>query len=171
MPSSEALRPPRTFLSHEFAHDADRAAIVRDAWSAHGGFVETESVDLREESLIKRWIDQAMDRVSVTVVLAGSHTGVSRWVDYEIRLAKALGKGLLGVDVSGIEDRFGRAGACAGRLPAGYPFYDWVVDDGARNLRAWVTCAAESASAGAHSEVDDRGAFVHRGDAVPKSMA
>lgn len=129
---------PRIFLSYEFAHDADRAAVVRAAWSAQGGVVETESVDPCDDSSIRRWIDLAVAAASVTVVLVGSHTGASRWVDYEIGLTKALGNGLLGVDVSGIADRFGRTSTCTERLPVGYPFYDWVGDVGVRNMRSWV---------------------------------
>ena len=144
---SGPLRGPRVFLSYEFSHDADRAAIVRAAWSAQGGVVETESVDPRDESSIKRWIDSAIAAASVTVVLAGSHTRGSKWVDYEIRRTEALGNGLLGVDVSGIADRFGRTSESSARLPAGYPFHDWVADDGECNMRSWVDRAAESARA------------------------
>ena len=146
--------PNRVFLSYEFSHDADRAAVVRAAWLALGGVVETESADPRDESSIKRWIDSAIEAASVTVVLAGSHTRGSRWVDYEIRRTERLGNGLLGVDVSGVADRFGRTSECRARLPAGYSFYDWVADDGERNMRSWVDRAARSArSRRAHLEM------------------
>lgn len=129
---------PRIFLSYEFAHDADRAAVVRAVWLAQGGVLETEAVDPCDDSSIRKWIDVAIATASVTVVLVGSHTGASRWVNYEIGLTKALGNGLLGVDVSGIADRFGRTSTCTERLPAGYPFYDWVRDGGVRDMRSWV---------------------------------
>ena len=84
-------------------------------------------------------------------------------MDYEIRRTEALGNGLLGVDVSGIADRFGRTSECSVRLPAGYPFYDWVVDDGERNMRSWVDRAAESARAKrAHVEMENPGGHLER---------
>ena len=109
--------------------------------------MERESVDPGDELSIRRWIDRAVAAASVTVVLAGSHTGLSGWVRYEIRRSRVLGNGLFGVDVSGIADRFGRTSECGARLPAGYPFYDWVADDGAGNLRSWVERAVVAARA------------------------
>lgn len=141
----------RVFLSYEFAHDAERAEIVRSVWLAQGGAVETESVDPQDESSIRRWIDRAIAAASVTVVLAGSYTRTSKWVDYEIRRTGVLGNGLLAIDVSGIADGFGRTSECRVRLPAGCPLYDWVVEDGERNMRSWVERAAEVAVARQHA--------------------
>ena len=130
-----ALSAPKVFLSYEFAHDAERAAIVRTVWASQGGVVEPETVDPQDEWSIQRWIDGAIAAASVTVVLAGSHTRASKWVDYEIRLTRALGDGLLAIDVSGIADSLGRTSKCRARLPPDCPLYDWVVQDGS------ATCA------------------------------
>lgn len=145
---TSALSAPKVFLSYEFAHDAERAEIVRALWASQGGVVEPETVDPKDESSIRRWIDGAIAAASVTVVLAGSHTRESKWVDYEIRLTRALGNGLLAIDVSGIADSFGRTSKCRVRLPPGCPLYDWVDQDGERNMRSWVDRAAAAPSVG-----------------------
>ena len=147
-----ALSAPKVFLSYEFAHDAERAELVGAVWASQGGVVEPETVDPQDESSIRRWINGAVAAASVTVVLAGSHTQQSKWVDYEIRLTKALGNGLLAIDVSGIADSLGRTSECRVRLPLGCPLYDWVGQDGERNMRSWVDRAAAAAGQRAWSQ-------------------
>lgn len=134
------------FISYEYGHDAARAASIRLAWLAHGGTATLESAKGRGELDIKRWIDRQVDIATATIVLVGSHTASSKWVVYEVQRCKALGKGLLGIDVSGMQSsQAGRR-----RLPmpilAGYCLYDWIKDDGERNLASWVSDAVSHAS-------------------------
>lgn len=134
----------RIFLSYDYRRDAHRAAAVRAAWIAQGGVVHLETAKANRKSDIAQWIDRGIADASVTVVLVGSHTRHSKWVEYEIRQSELKGKGLLSVDVSGIRDQFGDRSTCEGELPVGYPFYNWITDDGERNLARWVDQAVRS---------------------------
>ena len=136
----------RIFLSYDYVRDVHRAATVGASWIAQGGVVRLENTKVNNNSEIVQWIDRGIDRASVTVVLVGSHTRQSKWVEYEIRRSELTGKGLLGVDVSGIRDQFGCKSACEGVLPVGYPFYNWIADDGERNLAQWVDQAIRARS-------------------------
>ncbi|MEM1349210.1 MAG: TIR domain-containing protein, partial [Myxococcota bacterium] len=93
-----------------------------------------------------RWIDSQLNGTSVTVVLVGALTCSSRWVKYEIAKSKEIGNGLLGIDISGVRDMNSRlTTSCCGRIPAGYSFYNWVLDDGYNNLGSWIESAARAA--------------------------
>ncbi|MDE0444237.1 MAG: TIR domain-containing protein [Gammaproteobacteria bacterium] len=140
--SVQSLR--RIFLSYDYRRDAHRAVAVRAAWIAQGGVVHLETAKANSKSDIARWIDREIADASVTVVLVGSHTRHSKWVEYEIRQSELTGKGLIGVDVSGIRDQFGDRSTCDGELPIGYPFYNWIADNGERNLTQWVDQAVRS---------------------------
>jgi hypothetical protein len=75
----------------------------------------------------------------VTAVLIGAETASRRWVRYEIERSVALGKGLLGIYIHNLKDRHGYTDVQgANPLPRGYPTYDWVYDDGYRNIESWV---------------------------------
>lgn len=140
--SSQSLR--RIFLSYDYRRDVHRAAAVRAAWIAQGGVVHLETTKANSKSDIAQWIDREIANASVTVVLVGSHTRHRKWVEYEIRQSELTGKGLIGVDVSGIRDQFGDRSTCDGHLPVGYPFYNWIADNGERNLTQWVDQAVRS---------------------------
>lgn len=133
----------RIFPSYDFGRDADRAVAVRAAWIAQGGVVRLEGAKADSRSEIVRWTDREIAAASATVVLVGSHTRYSDWVNYEIRRSEKAGKGLLGVDVSGIRDQFGHQSTCDGALPVGYPFHSWIADQGERNLAQWVDQAVQ----------------------------
>ncbi len=126
------------FLSYEFRHDAWKAQAIRSVWLASGGVVTLEAKEASSDWEIKQWIDHTLRQAEVTVVLVGPNTASSRWVEYEVQLSKSLGKGLLGIDVVGMAGE----GVCEPGPPlpmlAGYPMYDWVKDDGERQLGSWV---------------------------------
>ena len=134
------------FLSYEFRHDAMKAEAVRSTWLAQGGTATLESVRAETDSEVKLWIDRHIARAAATVVLVGRFTASSRWVMYEIQRSKSLGKGLLGVDVSGI--LVGPDPGVCSPMPmlAGYALYDWVRDGGEHNLASWVAKAIRTAS-------------------------
>lgn len=81
----------------------------------------------------------------MTVVLVGARTCSSRWVKYEIDKSKALGHGLLGIDISKIKNLSGKTSERCGRIPAGYNFYLWNKDDGYNNMGKWIESAAKGA--------------------------
>ena len=142
----------RVFFSFEYAHDVSRAMVVRNSWITQGreaaGFVDAaafEEIKRGGDAAVKRWIREQLQGTSVTVVLVGSHTCASKYVQYEIDQSEARGNGLLGIDVSKIKDLSGNTTNRCARIPMGYKFYLWNRDDGYRNLGDWIERAARDA--------------------------
>ena len=90
------------------------------------------------DAAIKAWIDGQLKGTSVTVVLVGAATCSSRWVKYEIERSKASGHGLLGIDISKIEDFNGDTTERCGKIPEDYDFYLWYKNDGYNNMGDWI---------------------------------
>jgi hypothetical protein len=141
----------RVFFSFKY-EDVSRAMVVRNSWITQGreaaGFIDAadfEKLKRQGDAAIKAWIDGQLLGTSVTVVLVGDATCGSRWVKYEIEKSKALGHGLLGIDVSKIKDFDGETSERCGKIPEGYDFYLWNKDDGYNNMGAWIEKAAKAA--------------------------
>ena len=142
----------RVFFSFKYRSDVSRAMVVRNSWVMQGreaaGFIDAanfEKVERQGDDAIRRWINAQLTGTSVTVVLVGAYTCDSRWVKYEIRRSKAIGNGLLGIDISKIKDLNGNISERCGRLPTGYEFYLWNNDGGYENLGDWIETAARAA--------------------------
>ena len=141
----------KVFFSFEYS-DIWRAMIVRNSWVTQErkavDFIDAadfETIKRQGEQAIKRWIDNQLKGTSVTVVLVGQHTCSSRWVEYEIDKSIEVGNGLLGIDISKIEDRWGSTSELCGRIPKGYNFYFWKQDNGYKNMSRWIEAAAKAA--------------------------
>ena len=105
-----------------------------------------EQVKRNGDGAIKRWIDNQLNGCSVTVVLIGKETANRRWVKYEIQKSIELGKGLIGIDISKIENRDGETDSTGvNPLPTGYKRYLWNNDNGRKNLGNWIEQAARDA--------------------------
>ena len=112
------------------------------------GFVDAadfEEVEKGGDAAVKKWIREQLGGTSVTVVLVGSHTCASRYVQYEIDQSKDKGNGLLGIDISKIKDLAGDTTERCGKIPSGYSFYLWNEDDGRHNMGDWIEDAARAA--------------------------
>jgi hypothetical protein len=141
----------RVFFSFKY-EDVFRAMVVRNSWVTQGkeaaGFVDAadfEKLKKQGDAAIQRWIDAQLNGTSVTVVLVGHETCGSRWVKYEIDKSKALGHGLLGIDISKIKDLQGRTSERCGEIPTGYPFHYWYKDNGYNNMGTWIEASAKAA--------------------------
>ena len=141
----------RVFFSFKY-EDVSRAMVVRNSWVTQGkeaaGFVDAadfEKLKKQGDAAIQRWIDAQLNGTSVTVVLVGHETCGSRWVKYEIDKSKALGHGLLGIDVSKIKNLQGQTSERCGEIPTGYPFHYWYKDNGYNNMGTWIEAAAKVA--------------------------
>jgi len=66
-----------------------------------------EQVKRTGDAAIKRWIRSQMFGCSVTCVLIGTDTFLSRWVNFEIEESIANGMGLLGVYIHKLTDQWG----------------------------------------------------------------
>ena len=60
-----------------------------------------EKLKERDDSVIRKAIDDALVNTSVTVVCVGPRTASRRWVKYELSASAAKGNGLLGVFLPG----------------------------------------------------------------------
>ena len=113
----------RVFFSFHYERDACRVAQVRERCAAAVISNDPESVKLNSFSSIERWIDRQLKPVSCTVVLIGSETAHRNWIDYEIAKSWNDGKGILGIYVHGLRDRYGRQSS-----PGTNPFDKFVAD-------------------------------------------
>jgi len=141
----------RTFFSFKY-EDVSRAMIVRNSWVTQGkeaaGFIDAadfEDVEKQGDRAIQNWIDKQLDETTVTVVLVGEKTCSSHWVKYEIEKSKEIGNGLLGIDISKIENLQGETSERCGEIPKGYDFYLWNTDKGYANMGDWIEKAAKKA--------------------------
>ncbi len=142
----------RVFFSFEYGNDVSRAMVVRNSWVTQGreaaGFIDAadfEKLKTTGDAAVRRWIDGQLKGTSVTVVLVGAATCSSKWVKYEIEQSKALGHGLLGIDISKINDLAAKTSERCGRIPAGHPFYLWNKQEGHKSLGNWIEAAAKAA--------------------------
>ena len=141
----------RVFFSFEYEHDVSRANVVRKSGVTKGiedaGYVDAsdfEKVKQRGDDAVKEWIADQLKGTSVTVVLVGEYTCSSKWVKYEIEASEKRGNGLLGIDISMINDFAGNTTKRCGEIPKNYPFYRWYGDKGYDNLGTWVEAAAKA---------------------------
>lgn len=141
----------KVFFSFAY-EDVSRAMVVRNSAVVKGneaaGFIDHadfERIKRQGDRAIKNWIDSQLQGSTVTAVLVGAETCLSRWVRYEIEQSKSRGNGLLGIDISKIKDLACKTSECCGRIPAGYDFYLWNRGDGYNNLGLWVERAARAA--------------------------
>jgi hypothetical protein len=139
----------RVFFSFEYS-DVSRAMVVRNSWVTQGkeaaGFIDAadfEEVKKRGDDAVARWINSQLEGTSVTVVLVGEKTCSSKWVKYEIDQSIKCGNGLLGIDISKIQDLNKQTTERCGQLPTGYNFYLWNNNDGYHNLGNWIETAAQ----------------------------
>lgn len=153
----------RVFFSFHYNRDVRRIVQVRNSWvirpdgAAQPFYDAAEFEEAKKRAGgIEKWIEEQMRGTSVTVVLFGAETYDREWVRYEIKRSHELGKGILAIDIHNIKDP--QKGAdVQGRNPLDYwsvngtsfskiyKTYDWVVDDGYKNMPAWIEAAAKAA--------------------------
>jgi hypothetical protein len=116
----------KTFFSFKY-EDVTRAMVVRHSWVTQdaAGFIDKadfEKIKRQGDQAIRNWIDSQLEGTTVTVVLVGEKTCSSRWVKYEIDKSIERGNGLIGIDISKIEDFNKATSNCCGEIPKGYSF-------------------------------------------------
>jgi hypothetical protein len=157
----------RVFFSFHHSRDVWRAGQVRNTWVTQdresAGFWDAaawEEVQKKDTATVEKWIDEQMKGTSVTVVLIGFETSERPHVGYEIKQSSNQGKGMLGIYIHNMKDVGGRTDT-KGKNPLAnwqsekdgrqvllsdiYPTYDWVNDDGRKNIGDWIEAAAKKA--------------------------
>lgn len=160
--------PRRVFFSFHYKNDVSRAHVVRNSWVTKddkiaAGFIDAadfEAVQKAGDAAIKKWIREQLSGTSVTVVLIGSETNSRDYVKYELQQSYEKGNGMLGIYIHKIKDlngntsakgsnQFGEIGkdvnGNAVYFSNSYTCYDWVDDDGYKNMGKWIETAAKEA--------------------------
>ena len=155
-----------TFFSFHYQRDIWRVNHVRNSYVTQGGQSQTsydrslwEETKRRGDAAIQSLIDRGLANTSVTVVLLGAETDGRKWVEYEIKKSYEDGKGLLAVHIHQLCDQYGRAARKGSnpfdrwgftqngrrvRFSELFETYDYVDDDGYRNLSKWIEAAAKA---------------------------
>ena len=103
-----------------------RANVVRNSGKFRkggGGFRDGsiwEDYPIKKVKEIKGLIDYELQGKSVNCVLIGSETYNRRWVRYEIIKSFAMGKGLVGININWIKDKYGKTKFWPGENPFQY---------------------------------------------------
>ena len=157
----------RVFFSFHYDRDVRRVVQVRNSWVMRPDGEAQPFYDAAEFEEAKRkaggiesWIEQQLKGTSVTVVLFGAETYGRPWVKHEIKRSHELGKGILAIDIHRVKDPHNGSDT-QGRNPLDlwsitrdgrqqpftqlYRTYDWVKDDGYKNMPDWIEAAAKAA--------------------------
>lgn len=156
------------FFSFHYENDINRSMIVRNSWITQdrtaAGFIDKadfESIKRCGNEAVHKWIDNQLVGTSVTVVLIGSETLKRPFVQYEICSSLKRGNAVIGVHISGVKDMITsqieskeNTHTIIGYYDDGTPayfdiiatgIYDYVNQDGYKNLGLWIESAAQSA--------------------------
>ncbi|MGM9753148.1 MAG: TIR domain-containing protein [Candidatus Cryptobacteroides sp.] len=121
----------QVFFSFEYYKDNWRAGQVRNMGKVSNDSTfsdnDWESVKKDSDLAITRWINAEMAKRSCIVVLIGSTTSTRKWVKYEIEKAYELGKGIVGIYIHGLKDKYGNQ-----TTKGDNPFYNITTKDGHR---------------------------------------
>ncbi len=121
----------QVFFSFHYNRDVWRAAMVRNMGKVDDSSTfsdnDWEEVRYKSDAKIKEWIDSQMSMRSCIVVLVGAETSQRKWVQYEIRKAMELHKGIVGVRVNKLEGSDGKQDD-----EGSNPFYNIITPSGHR---------------------------------------
>lgn len=100
------------FFSFYYKNDCWRAAQVRNIGQIdkNSTFCDNDWEEVREKdySHIKKWIDEQLQKRSCLVVLIGENTANRKWINYEIKKAYELNKGIVGIYIHKLSDKQGK---------------------------------------------------------------
>ena len=101
----------QVFFSFHYDNDNWRAGKVRNMGKVDGSSTfsdnDWEEVKEKTESKIKEWIDKQLDKRSCLVVLIGEKTANRKWINYEIKKAYELNKGIVGIYIHKLKNAKG----------------------------------------------------------------
>lgn len=143
----------RVFFSFHYQRDIWRINQIRNLHEIVGcaaaGFQDAslwEEAKKKGDAEIKKMIDGALERTTVTVVFIGAKTAGRKFINYEIEKSIARGNGLVGIQIHHLKDKDGNTDT-PGDTPAlltkhGVPVYKYVDGD---KLAARIEEAAKKA--------------------------
>lgn len=102
--------PKKVFYSFHYDADNWRAGQVRNIGVIEGNTPisdnDWETVKRGGDTAIERWIDNQIQGRVCTIVLIGSNTADRKWINYEIKKSWNAGKGLIGIHIHNLKDRW-----------------------------------------------------------------
>ena len=129
--------PIKVFFSYHHKLDHWRASQIRDAAPVEANTPaadkEWERVTEEGEFATERWINAQLYGRTCLVVLIGPATAGRKWINYEINKAWTDNKGVVGIHIHNLKDRFGNQSAKGAN-----PFHMFMIDGGARRLSSVV---------------------------------
>lgn len=129
--------PIKVFFSYHHKLDHSRAAQIRTAAPVEANTPVTdkewEKVTEEGEFATERWINAQLFERTCLVVLIGPGTAGRKWINYEINKAWTDNKGIVGIYVHNLKDRFGNQSAKGAN-----PFDMFMINGGARRLSSVV---------------------------------
>lgn len=101
----------KVFFSFHYSNDNWRASQVRNMGKVSGDSTfsdnDWESVKEKTDKRISEWIEDQLQNTSCIVVLIGKNTADRKWINYEIKRAIELNKGLVGIYINRLKDSRG----------------------------------------------------------------
>ena len=101
----------QVFFSFHYDNDNWRAGQVRKMGTVDSSSTfsdnDWEEVKEKSESKIKEWIDEQLNKRSCLVVLIGEKTANRKWINYEIKKAYELNKGIVGIYIHKLKNSSG----------------------------------------------------------------
>ena len=150
----------RVFFSFYYENDLSRALVVKNNWALkeneESGFInkgEFERIKRDGEERIRRWIDKQLAGTSVTVVLIGSETLDSEYVQYEIEKSYERGNAIIALKIGKVKNLSQKTSISqsvvkiVGKKANGELLwfdeiidgeYDYIKNDGYNNLEQWI---------------------------------
>ena len=150
----------RVFFSFYYENDLSRALVVKNNWALkeneESGFInkaEFERIKRDGEDSIRRWIAKQLAGTSVTVVLIGSETLDSKYVQYEIEQSYERGNAIMALKIGKVKNLSQKTSISqsvvkiVGKRKNGELLwfdeiidgeYDYIKNDGYNNLEKWI---------------------------------
>lgn len=101
----------QVFFSFHYSNDSWRASQVRNMGKVDNSSTfsdnDWEEVKEKSDTKIKEWIDEQLNKRSCLVVLIGEKTADRKWINYEIKKAYELNKGIVGIYIHKLKNQFG----------------------------------------------------------------
>ena len=133
----------QVFFSFHYDNDSWRASQVRNMGKVDDSSTfsdnDWEEVKEKTDSKIKEWIDKQLNKRSCLVVLIGAKTANRKWINYEIKKAYELNKGIVGIYVHKLKNSLGKQDN-KGNNP-----FDYLTLDGEK-ISKYVKCFESSYS-------------------------
>lgn len=102
----------QVFFSFHYDNDSWRASQVRNMGKVDNSSTfsdnDWEEVKEKTDTKIKEWIDEQLNKRSCLVVLIGEKTANRKWINYEIKKAYELNKGIVGIYIHKLKNSLGK---------------------------------------------------------------